>query len=478
MKGHFAVELTLKALIVAAFALTSNFASAQSSVNLTLDEARQAAVNLLLNGETLTAYQLSQGLLQADPNDRTALVVMSAAARQLGQPKIGRQAGAQAYRISQPGIEKYQAARLTALAAAEEGRFTLAQYWLRLARQHAPNEAEAASVAQDYQVLRQRNPWSSNLSFGVAPSGNINGGSQGNTAYLEGNVDPSFAAFLAAFGIYDPNTGLRLLGDNERALSGYEASLSFGTQYRLNQTPTSATFLSAQANVSRYWLSDEARAQSPTSENGDFDRDSLSFGLSHIQVMAENMRPTTFSLGLGGNLYAGSPSSRYVTASVSQPYLLSDRDLLTLSGTVSVSANYNDEIPVTSINTSARLMHILPSGDRVGGSVSVGRNISDIFDSNSNSLSFGVSYSFAKPIYGMGLAFDLSSTFTNIGETRFAPFDREEVSLRAGANVSVPAAEIFGFQPVISFSAEEVRSTVDQFDRTSFGVGLDFRSSF
>lgn len=453
-------------------------AIAQTTVNLTLNEARQAAVHLLLDGQAGAAFQLAEGLLQANPNDRDALIVKSAAARALGDPSLARRVGVQAFRVSQDGPEKYQAARLIAQAATAEERYTWAQYWLRIARQHAPNDAEAEAVARDYQVLRQLNPWSSNISFGLAPSGNINGGSQGTTGYLEGNVDPGFAAFLASFGIYDPETGLRLLGDNERALSGYEANFGIGSQYRLSQTESSATFLSGQLNINRYWLSDEAREQSPTSENSDFDRDSISIGLSHIRVLADGQRPATFSLGYGRDWYGGAPNSRYITASFSQPYLLSERDLLTFGLNTSVSASFNDDIPIRSYGVSTRLLHILENGDRIGGSIRLTKNVSEILDSNSNAAELGASYSFANPIYGLGVQLNATVTLTDIGETRFAPFDREDLTFRAGADVSIPAAEIFGFQPVLEFTAEQNRSTVDQFDRTAFGVGLNFQSSF
>ena len=471
----------IAALFVPIFAIAQQSEPANTSstrIQISENDLVAYAHQRLAIGDIAEVNRIADTMLVQDPQNFHGHMLKGEVARLIGRRDIWEDYTRAALRHSKTNVEKYLAALSLARAKVADEKYTMAQFWLRVARQNSPNDQLSASIAHDYQRIRQLNPWSSNISFGAAPSGNINGGSQGETAYLEGNVDPSFAAFLASFGIYDPATGLRLLGDNERALSGYEATFGIGTQYRLSQTASSATFLSAQADVARYWLSDESKDLSPTSENSDFSRDSLSFGLSHIRVLAEGMRPTTFSVGVGKSWYGGTPSNRYITASVSQPYSLSERDLLTLSGNVSVSANFADNTPVRAIGTSARLLHVLRSGDRIGGSVFYNRNVSDIFDSDSKALGISANYSFARPIWGMGLQFDASATYTDFGTTRFAPFDREETTLRAGANVSIPAAEIFGFQPVVSFTAEENRSTVDQFDRKSLGMGLKFQSSF
>ena len=89
-----------------------------------------------------------------------------------------------------------------------------------------------------------------------------------------------------------------------------------------------------------------------------------------------------------------------------------------------------------------------------------------------------MSYSFAQPILGTFVTINSDAVFSDIGDTRFAPFDREDITVSIGADVVVPQAEVFGFQPVVSVLAERTRSSVDQFDAEGVSVGLDFRSSF
>ena len=471
-------SLISRAIFALTLSLSVTTASAQSTVSLSLPEARALASNLLQQGETTAALQVADGLIAANDEDYSAWVIRGAALRVLERPDLARKAASKAYRLAQTTGQKHQAARLAAAANSDEKRYSWAQLWLRLAQENSPNAQASRQIAQDYQQLRRLNPWSFSASVGLAPSGNINGGSESETGYLDDNVDPSFAGFLAFFGIYDPETGLRLLGDNERALSGTEASLSFGAQYRLNESASSATFASVNASLFRYRLSDEARELSPTSENGDFDRDSLSFGLRHVRVLGEGMRPATFNFGIGKNWYGGDPSNRYVTASFSQPFLMSRTELLTLGVNASASASYSDDIPVRSLGASARLLTLRPNGDRLGSSVRVTKSTSDIEDSDYTSLSVGVNYAFARPIFGMGVTLNADATYSDIGDTRFAPFDRTDTSVTFSADIAVPQAEFFGFQPVVSVGYEQTESNLDQFDSSAGTFGLNFRSAF
>ena len=125
-----------------------------------------------------------------------------------------------------------------------------------------------------------------------------------------------------------------------------------------------------------------------------------------------------------------------------------------------------------------QLLTLLEGGDRVRSNFQITKSTSDIEDSDYTSLSAGVSYTFAQPILGTFVTLNSDATFNNIGDTRFAPFDRDEITVSVGADISVPQAEVFGFQPVVSLLAERTRSSVDQFDAEGLSVGLDFRSSF
>ena len=110
--------------------------------------------------------------------------------------------------------------------------FTRAQLWLRRAAQYAPDDATKAVVAKDFRTVRERNPWSSSLRFGIFPRSNINNGSTAKIYYLPGLDFPL------------------TLQPSSRALSRFEISGGFSSQYRLHLDDVSATFLTATINPS------------------------------------------------------------------------------------------------------------------------------------------------------------------------------------------------------------------------------------
>ena len=92
-------------------------ANAQTTVDIPISEARNIATQALVAGDAALAMQVAQVILTQAPDDRAALIVVAAAAPQLGDAEAGRRAGARAWTVSQTDAQKYEAARLTALAA-------------------------------------------------------------------------------------------------------------------------------------------------------------------------------------------------------------------------------------------------------------------------------------------------------------------------------------------------------------------------
>lgn len=471
-----------KAAILAAACATLVMTGSKSraqDVTIPIAEAPAIIAGLVQQNQPSAAREIALGYLQARPDDTNVQLWLAQAELMLNRPGPAGQAARGAYFGADDAATRYNAAYLAAEAYAQEAAFTRSQIWLRLARQSAPNDQAQARIAQAYQQVTQLNPWATQIGLSIQPSDNINNGSQSETAYLQDNVSEGFANLLASFGIYDPETGLRILGDNERPLSGFTANLNFGTRYRLRADQTSATFLSLNASLTRNWLSDEAKEASPTSENSDFNRESLSFGISHRQILIEGGLPSSFSLTAGRSWYGGDPNTSYVTASVSQPFNLGPRDRLTPSLSISRSIQESSDTPTNSISAGLSWLHLLESGDIVRVSGSLRRSTSDLPDNDYTGRSIGVLYSFGEPIFdAVGMSVSLNVEQLDIGETLYAPFDRTDTITSAEARFSFTQAELFGFVPVVKVSAERNASTVDQFDREGWGVGLEFQSSF
>ncbi|SFR35233.1 Protein of unknown function [Yoonia tamlensis] len=212
---------------------------AQETVDIPNEQARVIALRAVQAGDVRLALEIARQLLAQDPDDRAALVVMAAAAPQVGDFEEGRRAGARAWRLSQTDDQKYEAARLTALAAANGERFTLSTIWLRRALTVAPDETEYARTIADARAIAQRNPWSTALSFSIAPSNNVNGGADDATLTAPGNPDGT-------------------LSEDALAMAGMRATLGFQTQYRLHADAKSRSLIGLQYSGARVRLRDDA----------------------------------------------------------------------------------------------------------------------------------------------------------------------------------------------------------------------------
>jgi hypothetical protein len=233
--------------------------SAQT-LSLSLDEGRVAARQAALSGQFQLARDFALALTDANPDDRAALVVLAAVQPQLGAPRDGRLAGARAYRLSDTDDTRYEAARLTALAAANEDRYTLSQLWLRRASVNAPDEEAFEQTQSDYRAIRNLNPWSINLGLSLTPSNNVNGGSE------------------TAFNVIDGLPFVGVLSGDAQALSGVAAAADLRLIYAISRQPDSRTSITARAYARAIWLSDDARLIAPTSTNSDFGSQTIEFG--------------------------------------------------------------------------------------------------------------------------------------------------------------------------------------------------------
>ncbi|MEM9422741.1 MAG: hypothetical protein AAF986_09585, partial [Pseudomonadota bacterium] len=108
----------LKPLALIAALGLSDAAAAQSTVSLSLPQARQLAANLLFDGQPAASLEIADGLIAANADDRTALIIRAGALRALQRPTEARRAAARAYRLSDTPLERYEAARLAAVANA------------------------------------------------------------------------------------------------------------------------------------------------------------------------------------------------------------------------------------------------------------------------------------------------------------------------------------------------------------------------
>lgn len=454
----------LKSFALAAFLLGSA-ASAQTTVDLSLDDARAIATRALFSGDSALALDVARAILTQVPDDRASLLVVAAAAPQQGDAAEGRRAGARAFALSSTNLERYEAARLTALAAANQERFTLATYWLRRALIVAPNDAERAQTLEDARFLQQRNPWSFDVSASLVPSSNVNGGAADAIATAPGNP-----------------TGT--LSDDAQALAGWRGSLNLGATYRLQENPTSRTLIGAQYQGTRIRITDDVDVPDEALAT-----DNFGINLRHDRVLSTG--------SIGAQLSYAAVDYRDLDSLTLQTEVqkfdvwrididrrlpVGDAAELGFSvgrGLTSYELARIGDVTRTSIGAS--LTYRLLSTDQMRLSLSFSDSDGDNPNYISTDWAAQLTYAWAEPVGPVSLSVSGGISKADYPQYRLLlPVEggRQDTTLFYSANIGFPEVSYAGFTPVLTISGSNTDSNVSRFTRDTLSAGITIRSEF
>jgi hypothetical protein len=450
----------LGALAVCVALASPAAAQSEDGATFTPSQFYALGVSYLRDNNASRAARVATALLQRNPNDVAALRLAAEAAISQNDFTSGLKFARSAYFNSENRNNKFATARLAALAASQMRRDTLAQLWLRRARQFSPNAATAKNVAEDYRFLRNRNPWSSSLRFGATPSSNINNGSA--------NEKVSLFDF----------PGLFTLDGEGRALSGMKISAGGDTAYRLSQSNTAVTFLTASADVRTYVLSGTAKAQAPEARGRDFSDATLAFGVRHRRILSEGARPTDFSLKAGQTWYGGDPYARFAEGSVGQSFKINpdNQIYVSLSARRRISLEENPLVSTVALNT--RWRRSLQNNDTLSFGLGVNQTQSDAPDSDYMAVRYTANYNLADSFYGLRFGFGVDAETRDFDATQYQSGPRADKSIAVNMSVEFTNWELYGFRPVMNVRLKRNKSNVDLFDRDYSSMGFDLRSSF
>ena len=282
--------------------VTPTVARDPEKVELTLDQARQVAVQALNSNDPSLAVRLGKGLLKANPTDPFAYYLIASGYAQLNNPTLARRAAGYSYRFSDTGTGRFQAAQLAAKMAFDSGNYSLSQIWLRRTAIHATDSADKKRLADDYKLLRRINPWSLRIRTDIRPSDNVNNGSDTSLNIIDGVPDGG------------------TINATARALSGIIASLDIAPSYRINASENSATRLGGRLFVERVSLSDSARTIAPRATGSDFGSTYAELSLTHFMTAGPPESGGSASLGLavGDSWYGGARSYQFARINASQ----------------------------------------------------------------------------------------------------------------------------------------------------------------
>lgn len=450
-------------LLAAVLALTvSGPASAQSApVALSPQELRAAAVTLLEQGNAAQALRFARALLQRDSTDLAALLIGAEAAIALDDPATARALAARAWPLATTPDTRFRAARLAALALSLEGRDTTAQLWLRRAFQDAPSEDARRSAAEDYRFLRARNPLRFQLSGGLRPSSNINGGSSEDTQtfYLFG-VPLEFR-----------------LSEDAKALAGWELSGQIDLDYRLAETPSSRFHLTFGGAYQAYFFTPSAAARVPDMRASEFNRGSAQIGLKQEWLPDGSETPFTLHGTLGRRWFGGEVYTTSRGLTLSRPFRLDPATTLTLLADADWTsyASAGDTTRTTALQSS--LSRTLENGIGLGVTAARLNTASETatraYTGGRIGLSLTLPDLLADADFGLSLTHERRSY-----EASITPDARRDRTTGISANIELPNLELYGFKPVLNIQASRTNSTVNRYTTQTLSTGLTFRSSF
>lgn len=435
---------------------------------LSLEEGRVAARQAALLGQFELARDFALALTDADENDRLAWVVLAAVQPKLGAAREGRRAGVRAFRLSQTDDERYEAARLTALAAANEDRYTLSQIWLRRAAINAPNDAAYQQTQKDYRAIRNLNPWSVRLGFSLTPSSNVNGGTDAEFNIIDG---VTFADGSPVIGVFNGAA---------RALPGMIGVADVRLSYAISRTATQRTSLSARGYARAVWLNSDAQAIAPDSRNSDFASQVFEVSLDHARRVGDGT--LNAQALIGGSWFGGDLSRTYLRARLGYALPLAERTQLAFNGQLT-TIDLNTTFPRTNRERgiATTLTHVTDAGNRITAALNFAEQTSVQPNERYESVTGQISYAWAEPIGPVQLSMAAGVSLSEYADYVVivpVPGGREDTRVFASISAAFPDIDYAGFVPVVTVGAQDTQSNVSRFQRDEYSLNIGIRSSF
>ncbi|APX11017.1 surface lipoprotein assembly modifier [Tateyamaria omphalii] len=434
------------------------------SQTFNIEQARVLARQALYAGRFDLARDVAMVLVRADPEDAYAYGVLAAAHSRLNDPKLARAAARLSYKYSETPTEKFGAARTAASVAFQQERPTLSQGWLRLAATHADTDAQEKALAQDYGRVRAANPLRFNINFSVAPSDNVNNGTD-NVLEVINDVP--------TLGVFRPSS---------RALDGIVGTLDVQLQYRLAQGEKSRTTATGRLYTRRVDLSDEAQARVPDLRNSDFGSTYAETGVDHLFALGKPGNFVTVGGAIGASWSGDERSHDFAKLSLSRSLKVGDASRLTLRSGVerrfSTASNLRD---LDVLTLGATYSHKLERGDRFSLGLTVQDIQGDFVNAAYQTASVRASYTFGKQLGPMEISTGLTVGYTDYEEYRLVRTvqgGRQDESLYGDVSLFFKDYDFAGFAPTIRLRTGRRTSNVNRFETDETTITLGIQSKF
>lgn len=437
--------------------LGTNQSVAQIEV-ITIPEARVALKQAIQQGNLTQADNIITALFQVNPDDFDALAGEAIVALTRKDMPKARAAAKAAHSIA-PAQTKWQFARLVAQTHFEQGRLPLAQLWLRRAFNSAPDAKSKAAVAKEFQAVSKLNPLSIQLSFGITPSNNVNGGSNEKVFYL-GGIPFELSA-------------------DSLALSGVLVSAEANLKYKLSESQKQVTSLGINLSERQAYLSSNAKASAPTVKNGDYTFASKEVYIEHRRLIFPKLGSTDFSVLAGKNWYGGEPLWDYRRLTIGQTFSIDKTSsaylrVIKQQDFAQRASDTNTEYADVDLTYSTRVF----SADRISFNLGKRWTQSTAQSSENDWSRIKLTYSLGRKVLGTGLSFSWGADRRDYDVYGLSIDGRHDKSVSLGVNAIFQDVSYFGFSPSLSIDAKRTYSNVSRFSSESVSAGFGWQSNF
>ena len=428
--------------------------AAQSA--LTPQEARLAAAKLLQDGHPRAAADITTVLIQRDAKDATALILHAHALRTLRQYGPAQKAARQAWHSAERPVERYGSALAMAQALSSDEKKTRAQFWLRRAAHVAPTPQMQARAARDYQYLRQINPWTVQLSFGLSPSNNVNNAPRDNTIVLGGLLfeDPTAVP-----------------------LSGFEVQTDTTLRYTFNASRESRNFVALRWAEGKVVFTDDNVPAGVDADAFSYRKLEGQFGWDFIRAAGKPRQNVTVSFGRLWS--AGDALADEARMSWRQTYLKPGGKRFGWNTSLGYSKRKDNDIR-SGVTASLGTDWSRPTvnGGRLDWDAGITRTDTDSAAYTHTKLDFGMSYSLPQPVLGAHAQLSARTQFRAYDDPIYGPDARHDETLSLSGSLLFVDLDTYGFAPKVTLEASETRSNVTRFETRNFGIRLGFQSIF
>jgi hypothetical protein len=457
-----------KLLCLCSLVLALGLTGAPAASQTNLAELQAQAEATLVAGEPAQTAALAEQMLVQAPDSYAALFLLAVAQSDLGQDAASARTAARAYDVAPDEQSRLQSARLAARARGRLKHFVRAEFWLRRAANNISSDEDAQAVVTEYVRITSANPLSVQLNGSVAPSDNVNNGSDEGILEFEG-IPLTF-----------------LLPEDRRALSGIEYFASVELDYRLSEDAAQRTSLNAAMSGQAYTLSSDARAlldSSPSEDvrsvtGQDFSTFLAQIGASHTRKNLSPLGPVTFGFNIGSYWSGGERIVDFTDYIVSHTIPVNDQAAYSLRASVrDQNVRSNALVDTLSYDLRGRFSTALPNNDRIQFSLTGRRNEAGA-ESSYTEYTTGISYEFAQPVFGTRWSSALELGYRNYRAYATTLDGRRDHFVTLGANTVFEDIRYFGFSPSLDVSATRTRSNAEEVESSALQIRFGIASNF